>query len=160
MVPNIKYEIEKADTKDLDELAELGKRLCLEMRSIDPMGMDLKKGFEKEISKWQAASISKKKCLFLKAVVKGRIVGYLFCEIQEKLPIFKSDPGHIYDIYILPGYRNKGMGSALISEAMKWFREKRIKRVTIDSLAKNTGATRMYERMNFISYRLKLGLKV
>jgi ribosomal protein S18 acetylase RimI-like enzyme len=160
MVPNLKYKIEKADTKDLSELAELGKRLCLEMRSIDPTGMDLKKGFEKEISKWQASSINKKKCLFLKAVVNNRIVGYLFCEIQDRLPIFKSDPGHIYDIYILPVYRNKGMGSALISEAMKWFREKGIKRVTIDSLAKNPGATRMYERMKFISYRLKLGLKV
>ena len=159
MIPN-KYEIKKADTEDLNELTELGKKLCLEMRSIDPPGMDLKKGFKKEIRKWQASCIVKKKFLFLKAVMGGKIVGYLLCEVQDRLPIFKSDPGHIHDVYILTGYRGKGIGSALISEAVRWFREKGVKRVTIDSLAKNPGATRMYERMNFIGYRMKLGLKI
>ena len=159
MVSNPDYTIEKADAKDLGELAKLGKRLCLEMQKIDPVGMDLKKGFEKEIGKWQASSISKRECLFLKAVVGGRIVGYLFCEIQDKLPIFKSEPGHIHDLYILPRYRNMGMGSALLSGAMKWFKKKGIKRVTMDALAKNTGAIRMYERKSFTCYRMKMRLK-
>lgn len=150
------FRIEQANEKDLKALTKMGKMLFLEMKDIDPF-IKFKKGFEKEISREFSRIIKRKDFLFLKAVSDGKIVGFLFCEIRKDLPLFTQKFfGRIEDIYILPKYRRGGICSALISESIKWFKQNKIKEVTVGVRPKNMPAIKAYEKSRFKEYRMHM----
>jgi ribosomal-protein-alanine N-acetyltransferase len=60
---------------------------------------------------------------FLVAVVDEKIIGYIMCRIETGLSTIKkfsiARKGHIISIAVLPNYRRKGIGEALISTLLK-----------------------------------------
>ena len=68
--------------------------------------------------------------------------------------------GHIEDVIIDPEYRGHGLASALVSEALKVAREKKLSRVELNALNDNLPARRLYEKLGFttdsVAYELPL----
>lgn len=57
---------------------------------------------------------------FIVADVDGKVVGYIMCRIESGFSNFHlTKRGHVISLAVLPEYRNKGVGYAILTEAMK-----------------------------------------
>ncbi len=81
------------------------------------------------------------------AVEDGKVVGW--CDIR------RSDrPTHAHcgtlGMGIIPGYRDKGLGTRLIAAALDLAREREFHRVQLQVYATNTRAIALYEKVGFV----------
>ncbi len=82
------------------------------------------------------------KCESFKAVVSGRMVGYILLRRVHKFSI------HIWDIVVRPEFRGKGIGTSLMK-----FAEKKVKGkyqyLTLAVMENNTVALRLYQKLGY-----------
>jgi ribosomal protein S18 acetylase RimI-like enzyme len=64
-----------------------------------------------------------------------------------------ENSGAIQNLGIAPEHRGFGLGTLLLIEALRGFRERGLKRACLEVTARNNGALRLYERLGF--YRVK-----
>lgn len=60
------------------------------------------------------------------------------------------DEADFTNIAVLPGYRRKGIASALISKAIEYARNHKLKRITLEVRVSNAPAISLYERYHFV----------
>lgn len=82
------------------------------------------------------------KCESLKAVVSGRMVGYVLLRRVHKFSI------HIWDIVVHPELRGKGVGTSLMKFAEKKAKGK-YQYLTLAVVENNTGALRLYQKLGY-----------
>jgi len=88
------------------------------------------------------------------------IAGFLHV-LEDKSPPYDSVVPHnfavIMDLFVLPLYRNKGVGATLINAAKKWIRKRNLNHLEINVLAENENAIRLYANEGFqpVSHTLK-----
>ncbi len=80
------------------------------------------------------------------AVDQNRIVGHLQISIGTNPP-FRSK-GDLF-VYLRDDYQNLGLGVALMREAIRLARERRLHRVELTVVADNHRAIRLYETVGF-----------
>ena len=61
----------------------------------------------------------------------------------------RTGMGAIQNVGIVPGHRNRGLGSALLFKALEGFRQVGLTRVYLEVTAENRGAIRLYRRLGF-----------
>lgn len=61
--------------------------------------------------------------------------------------------GSIQNVGVLPGYRGRGLGAALVLKAMHGFRAAGASRASLEVTARNAAAVRLYRRLGFRSYK-------
>jgi ribosomal-protein-alanine N-acetyltransferase len=90
---------------------------------------------------------------FIVAEVVGEIVGYIMCRIETGLPDFGllgiTKRGHIISIAVLPENQRKGIGEALIHEAMVHMRLYKAKDCYLEVRVSNTPAIALYKKLGF-----------
>ena len=64
-----------------------------------------------------------------------------------------DDVGAIQNVAVLPEYRRRGLGQALVQGALQGFQHVGIKRVTLEATADNLSAVNLYERIGFTTFR-------
>lgn len=57
--------------------------------------------------------------------------------------------GAIQNLGVVPGYRGRGLGTALLLQALHGFRRTGLERALLEVTAQNTGAIRLYRRYGF-----------
>lgn len=97
---------------------------------------------------------------FLVAEIERKLVGYIMCKIEYGFSNFKKlgfvKKGHVVSVAVLPEYRKKGIGRALIEEAIAGVKLKKSDELYLEVRCSNTEAIRLYEKLNFvIKQRLK-----
>jgi len=123
--------------------------------------------------------------LFLVAEIGNKIVGYIMNRVEEThdrvlmglenelepahkrsgpLDVFKrvfsgsARVGHVISIAVLQEYRRRGIGSALMSEALKIFEKKYdVDSVYLEVRVSNQPAINMYEKFGFVKARIIRG---
>lgn len=60
-----------------------------------------------------------------------------------------SGMGSIQNLGIIPGHRNRGVGSGLLRRALDGFWQSGLDRVSLEVTAENEGAIRLYHRLGF-----------
>ncbi|MEM1767369.1 MAG: ribosomal protein S18-alanine N-acetyltransferase [Candidatus Bathyarchaeia archaeon] len=90
---------------------------------------------------------------FIVAEENDEVVGYIMCRIEIGLPNFGLGglikKGHIVSIAVLPGYRRKGIGQALIGKAIEGMRKYNAKQCFLEVRVSNTPAISLYKKMGF-----------
>lgn len=98
---------------------------------------------------------------FIVAEVAGEIVGYIMCRIESGLPDFGlfgiAKRGHVISVAVLPEFQRKGIGEALIREAMLRMRQYKAKECYLEVRASNTPAINLYKKLNFETSRTVRG---
>jgi len=165
----LRYIIRRATEADIDQVIEVNLRSLPENYWY---------GFYQYIlSEWGD--------LFLVAEIGGKIVGYMMNRVEEThdrvlmglenelepahkrsgpLDVFKrvfsgsARVGHVISIAVLQEYRRRGIGSALMSEALKIFEEKYdVDSVYLEVRVSNQPAINMYEKFGFVKARIIRG---
>lgn len=97
---------------------------------------------------------------FLVAEVERKLVGYIMCKIEYGFSNFKKlgfvKKGHVVSVAVLPEHRKKGIGRALIEEALAGVKLKKSDELYLEVRCSNNEAIRLYEKLDFvIKQRLK-----
>ena len=81
---------------------------------------------------------------FIVAEENGEVAGYIMCRVELGLSNFGFSgvikKGHIVSVAVLPQYRRKGVGQALITEAMEGMRLYNAKQCFLEVRITNTPA--------------------
>ena len=97
---------------------------------------------------------------FLVAEIKGRIVGYIMCKTEFGFSNFKKlgfvKKGHVVSVAVLDEHRQKGIGKAIVEEAINGSKLKKCDELYLEVRCSNTGGVKLYEKLGFIiKQRLK-----
>lgn len=98
---------------------------------------------EQLLADWHAAG----NCIMLVAEVDGRIVGQLGCRGgTRKASLHAVRLG----MSVARGWRNRGIGTALLERAVEWARDTGVvKRIELNVYVRNVGAIHLYEKSGF-----------
>jgi len=90
---------------------------------------------------------------FIVVEENNEILGYVMCRIETGLPDFGllgiSKKGHVISIAVLPEHQRKGLGQALIKEAMKGMELHKAKECYLEVRVSNTPAINLYKKLGF-----------
>ncbi|MGB6785873.1 MAG: ribosomal protein S18-alanine N-acetyltransferase [Nitrosotalea sp.] len=97
---------------------------------------------------------------FLVAEAEQKLVGYIMCKIEYGFSNFKKlgfvKKGHVVSIAVLPEHRQKGIGRALVEEAIVGVKLKKSDELYLEVRCSNNEAIKLYEKLGFIiKQRLK-----
>lgn len=91
------------------------------------------------------------------AVDKNKPVGIITGRIYNTLSIrARKKKGHISNLYVLPGHREKGTATKLTRELLKWFRKKKIRDIHLGVFSKNSPAQKLFARLGFKTYVIEM----
>ncbi len=76
-------------------------------------------------------------------------VGFTICHVESRGDDKHSSEGWISQMGVRPPWRNRGLGSALLSELMQRFRSGGLRYATLDVSVNNPQALRLYGRLGF-----------
>jgi len=123
--------IRKARTKDLKHLSEMALDLAKYHENLDKY-LAIKKGAKKSYEKFFKKTINSKKSATFVAEDKDDIIGFMRIEISKRPVVLKNNRvGLISDAYVVPEYRRKRIALKLLLEAVKWFKNNKIKYIEL-----------------------------
>jgi len=65
-----------------------------------------------------------------------------------------DDIGAIQNVAVLPEYRRRGIGQALVQGALQGFQRAGVQRVTLEATSDNLTAVNLYDRIGFTTFRV------
>ncbi len=65
-----------------------------------------------------------------------------------------QEVGAIQNVAVLPDFRQRGLGKALVCSSLKGYRDAGVERVTLEVTADNFPAVRLYESIGFQTYKV------
>ena len=84
----------------------------------------------------------------------GEMAGYVWFGVSER-PFSRMKMGWIYDIQVVPAFRGKGIGEALMKHALRVSRERGFGQTGLMVNQKNRAAWSLYEKLGFqTEYRI------
>jgi ribosomal-protein-alanine N-acetyltransferase len=90
---------------------------------------------------------------FIVAEENGEVVGYIMCRIELGLSNFGFSgllkKGHIVSVAVLHQYRRKGIGKALVTQALENMRIYNAKQCFLEVRVTNTPAIELYKKLGF-----------
>ncbi|MGC8895777.1 MAG: ribosomal protein S18-alanine N-acetyltransferase [Candidatus Bathyarchaeia archaeon] len=90
---------------------------------------------------------------FIVAEENGEVVGYIMCRIELGLSNFGFSgllkKGHIVSVAVLQQHRRKGIGKALVSQALENMRIYNAKQCFLEVRVTNTPAIELYKKLGF-----------
>ena len=93
------------------------------------------------------------------AEAKQTVVGFVgvIARVEPDDPDEEATPyTYISDLVVLPAYRRRGIGTALLRRAEAYARERGMTLLRINVLAKNQVAGQLYRTLGFSDYRVQL----
>jgi ribosomal-protein-alanine N-acetyltransferase len=131
------FRLRKFNTNDLERITYIN-RTCLPENYSDYFFVDLHRKFPET---------------FIVAEENGEVVGYIMCRIETGLSssIFRGliKKGHIVSVAVMQEYRRKGIGEALVAEAMENMRLYKAKHCFLEVRVANTAAVDLYKKLGF-----------
>lgn len=90
---------------------------------------------------------------FIVAEENGEVVGYIMCRIELGLSNFGFSgllkKGHIVSVAVLHQHRRKGIGKALVAQALENMRMYNAKQCFLEVRVTNTPAIELYKKLGF-----------
>lgn len=95
------------------------------------------------------------------AEVDGVVAGFTLLFVKDEIPIFKVEKiGFGSDLYVKKEFRGLNVSSKLMAQAIKWFKKKRIKCVSLTLYKNNKIAHSIYKKWGFFDYKIEMRRKI
>ncbi|UCD97252.1 MAG: ribosomal protein S18-alanine N-acetyltransferase [Candidatus Bathyarchaeota archaeon] len=96
---------------------------------------------------------------FIVAEDDGRLGGYVMCRIETGFSSLSrtrlTKKGHVVSIAVLPEHRRKGLGSQLVTKALKAMEVYKATECFLEVRVSNHQAVSMYKQLGFTEIRVK-----
>jgi len=129
------YELRKFGMNDLAGVTHINQT-CLPENYTDFFFVDLYRRFPET---------------FIVAESDGEVVGYIMCRIEVGLSNFGlgglMKKGHVVSVAVLPDHRRKGVGEALITQAMEGMRSYGAKQIYLEVRVTNEEGVGLYKKL-------------
>jgi len=131
------FSLRKFTTSDLESVTKINRE-CLPENYTDFFFVDLYRRFPET---------------FVVAEEDGKVVGYMMCRIEVGLSnlgfsgLIKK--GHVVSVAVMPPYRRKHIGEALVNKAMENMLVYNAKQCYLEVRATNTPAVNLYKKLGF-----------
>lgn len=142
------YVIRRAGDEDLDKLVELISRLKRLNGEFDPLLRPID-NLEEEVGKYLRELVSDPRSLVLVIELGGRIGGVLTSRVVDRRFYEPRLVGQISDVYVMPEYRRRGLGAALIQHAEKELKSMGAEMIVAEFPVKNVIAEGFYKKLGF-----------
>ncbi len=87
-------------------------------------------------------------------------IGLIEASILRPAPIFRPEQTlHIHAVYVLPHYRRRGVGTALLRATLDWGRQQHCLRAQLSVLSHNP-ARRLYQALGFNAFGLEMSREI
>jgi ribosomal-protein-alanine N-acetyltransferase len=90
---------------------------------------------------------------FVVAEEDGKIAGYIMCRVEVGLSSIGLSglvkKGHVVSVAVLPEHRRKGIGEALVTQAMEGMRKYNAKQCFLEVRVTNQEAIALYKKLGF-----------
>jgi ribosomal protein S18 acetylase RimI-like enzyme len=130
---------------DANKCDELLTKLILDERKYNDL---IDNNFK--INNYFNKMLNDKNIILLAYYLDNEIVGYILIRIIEK------DVCLLDGLYVEEEYRNRGIATSLLNEAINRCKKLNVKYVEINTMAKNKIAKNIYKKLNFIEFEIKL----
>ncbi|MEM3700835.1 MAG: ribosomal protein S18-alanine N-acetyltransferase [Candidatus Bathyarchaeia archaeon] len=131
------FKLRKFTMDDLQKVMHIN-RVCLPENYTDYFFIELHQRFPET---------------FIVAEEDGEVVGYIMCRIEFGLSNFGFSgllrKGHIVSVAVLQQYRRKGIGKALVAQALENMRIYNAKQCFLEVRVTNTPAIELYKKLGF-----------
>jgi ribosomal protein S18 acetylase RimI-like enzyme len=143
-------EIEPADMEDMDAITEQWLDLAAEQLQY---GSHLRVSANREAIRMALARHVANGTALL-ARVEG-VVGFVSFEIVDGVFEERVTRGRIQNLYVVPKWRDRGVGSDLLDAAESKLAEDGADRIAIEAMAANENARRLYESRGYDPHRVE-----
>lgn len=152
--------IRKAAIKDFEKLKEIKILSKKEELKYSDTLKSLGKNKEIYFSYLKKDLMHKNRSIFI-ALENKKVIGMVLAQCFEPLPISKfQKKGYISNLYVLKGSRKRGIGKKLVIPVLKWLKEKNVGHITLEIHVNNKPAIKLYRRLGFEDYTIKLAKKI
>ena len=148
-------EIRKATINDFEQIGDIKLKAKASQEKYNTSLKPLHENRERYFS-YLRNDLTNQDRVVLIAIDRGEPIGMITGRIYRTLLIrIRRKEGRISNLFVLSGYRNRGVAGKLVSELLKWFREKRIKDVHLSVHSGNAPALRMFRKLQFQEYLIE-----
>lgn len=137
-----------ATRNEVPQIEILYQELFIEMSKLQPNHIQP----AKQDVAFIRNTINNQESDILLAKSHNEIVGFLLIQETSTPPyscIVKHKYAFINDIIVGSQYQSQGIGSALLSEAKKWAKNRQLDYLELNVLAENVGAITLYKKQGF-----------
>lgn len=148
MAPEVR--VRRARVQDLPTVTRLWRELIGFHEALGGQDFRLAPGAEAGWRKYLRGHLRQADRLCIIAEVGDQAVGFLLATVERRPGIFmEREYGHISDVYVREAQRRRGVGKALVAEALKWVESKRVGRVRLQTDARNTLGFEFWKGLGF-----------
>ncbi len=142
--------IRVARVADLDALAAMWEKLENYHADLGGPEYRLAPGWKGDWRRFTRRHIGHRDRLCLVAELDRAAVGFLLGAVLARPRVFEHRSyGHIYDLFVDPARRSRGVGESLVREALAWFGSRRVEKVDLYTHARNEMGLRFWKKMGF-----------
>ncbi len=133
---------------DLSAVLKLCKEFFAEYQDHHPEFFDTDNLSDGDISGRFRESIESETSATLIALDDGETVGYASLSVREQPQFYKvKRVGGISAIMVVPAHRRRGVGTMIMQEAKRYFREQGLKYFTFYTAVANEPAIKLYKKL-------------
>lgn len=153
------FQIARAEEHQIPAMAELWLEFMRFHQNIEPF-FEPREGAVAGEEEQLRRVMKSEDGLVLVAVDEGRVVGFAHAEIRGPHKVINLGRyGALDTMAVTEGYRRKGVGEAMLTEILDWFRSKNVDRVELEVLSKNDVGYSFWKKHGFTDYRRRLFMK-
>jgi ribosomal protein S18 acetylase RimI-like enzyme len=141
--------IRRATDSDLDALVRLWKELADYHADLAPE-FELAPQAEDRFRDHLAGLVQDQYNCVLLAEDEGHAIGFIIGAVQENPPVFlEKSVGHIGSAVVTTDCRRRGVGTLLLAEIRRWFRERGVRYIHLSVAAANPAGIGFWRKMGF-----------
>jgi ribosomal protein S18 acetylase RimI-like enzyme len=146
------FQIRLANDSDISEVVEIWKHFMDFHRDLDPYHQRSVDGGE-HVAAFFRASLASADARLWVGEHRQIVVGYCLARLGQRPPVFhERSYGELIDLAVEEPFRRRGIGTALVREAHRWFAERETKRVELRVSAYNATGLAFWRKLGFQSF--------
>ncbi len=143
------FTIRPGRREDATEAARLWMQSAREHTAHDRV-YETAPGAEKTMRRFLADVANSGYSFLFVAVAGDRTVGFISGEMRQGSPTFLPKTwASVDDVFVESGYRNRGMGRALLGSVEEWAKERNADGISLQVAAANERGRKFYEDLGF-----------
>jgi len=141
--------VRPARMRDLDRVAALWSAITHHHAHLDPL-FRMRSGAEDELRELLTAMLRDRDAVILVYDLDGDLPGMCIVRIDHAPPILEEvERAEITDLGVRPDLRRKGVGRALVAEAMRWIQASGVQRVEVQVAHRNVEGQAFWRAAGF-----------